>query len=348
MVSRAGYGENSTIVGDLGQSVPRFLQFCIECASVTPLVGVIILLAFIAVRRRFQPPPAPARRRRGPTRATLFTPEERSFLVVTLAIGLAYAMTMALTQSRDMIWAVGARYTPALIPFSMMLAGLLIAKVGGSSRRRWVALMLLFGFTRFAQITPWAFWADPVPLRDPGDLVAVHEPTLALARILRTQQIAYVQSLARPNPGVIARICEFLTANAAPGDIVITNYDWEAVYFHTGLPQGMKVLPSFPIYDAVRDHDLPRYVFSADGARWIVWRRAWAPVWGQDCEAILRRFAAAGIPVRLVASIPETLYENRENVHFRRFGAAGYIFPWFENLPDALIFRVDWPQGGGS
>ncbi len=53
---------------------------------------------------------------------------------------------------------------------------------------------------------------------------------------------------------------------------------------------------------------------------------------------------AAKVPVHLVASLPETLYENRENVHFRRFAGGTYLYPWFDDLPPTLIYRVDWPD----
>jgi hypothetical protein len=344
VLSRGGYVENTAILPDASLFLPRLMQFVVECASVTPLIGILILFVAISVRRRSRPRPKPKRGgRRAP--AGLFTLEERSLVVVLGAIGLGYAVVMALTQSRDVIWIVGVRYAAVIIPFSMLLAGLLIAKASRSSRKVWIILMLVFGFTKFPRSTPWTFWAEPTALRELDDLVGFHVPYRLVDRILRTGQIRYVASLASPSPGVIQRISEFLEANAAPGDIVITNYCWEALYFHTRLPQGMKVLPSFPIYEDAREHQLPSYIFGPQGARWIVWRRVWAPLWGQDCERILLDLAAARIPVRLVASIPETLYENRENVHFRRFAGDQHIFPWFDDLPDVLIYRVDWPEG---
>ena len=49
------------------------------------------------------------------------------------------------------------------------------------------------------------------------------------------------------------------------------------------------------------------------------------------------------MPVHLVASVPETLWENRENVHFRRYPGNRYIYPWYPPVPDAEIYEVDWP-----
>ena len=123
---------------------------------------------------------------------------------------------------------------------------------------------------------------------------------------------------------------------------MITNYGWEPIYFHTDLPQGLTVLPSYPVYPAVRAKNLPAYVFSAEGARWIIWRKAWGPYRGQDCGRLIDTLRASGVTVTRVATIRETLWENRENVHFRRFADNTYIYPWFEGIPDAEIYRVDW------
>jgi hypothetical protein len=208
-------------------------------------------------------------------------------------------------------------------------------------------LVLLLAFTRIGQAAPWTFWARPTPARDPNALVTFHVPVTPLARLVRTTQLQFVRSLGQPNRGVIADVSDFLRGHASPGDIVITNFAWEPVYFHTGLPQGMKVAPSFPVYAKVRAEGLPSHVWSAMGARWIVWRRAWPAFFReQDCAQILKRLAATGAHVRLVSTIRETLFENRENVHFHRFANDTYVFARYGGLPDAQIYRVDWPADG--
>jgi hypothetical protein len=50
------------------------------------------------------------------------------------------------------------------------------------------------------------------------------------------------------------------------------------------------------------------------------------------------------VPVTLVADIPETMWEKRENIHFRRFPGHDDLYGWFDDLQSTLIFRVDWPQ----
>lgn len=357
VASTAGYSENSSYLPEAGLIVARLLQFAVECASVTPLVGIAALLVALALRARRARNAAraesltrrKAKRRRDATAtaAGMFEPEERAFLAVSAALGVGYAATMAATQSRDVMWIVGVRYVPAVIPFSLAVAGMLIAKLAQRSTRLWIVLLVVFALTNLGKITPLVLWQEPAALRATDAMVGFHVPKRAVEGIVRTTQARYVFSLLDTPHGVIAGISRFLLAHAGAGDIVITNYAWEAVYFHTRLPQAMKVNASFPIYETVRQR-LPEYVYTPRGVRWIVWRRAWAPYWAQDCERIVRELTAAGIPVRLVASIPETLYENRENVHFRRFAGGDYVYPWFDDLPPTLIYRVDWPEAPGT
>jgi hypothetical protein len=227
-----------------------------------------------------------------------------------------------------------------------MIGAILIAKASRSQWRPWLALFLVFGFTKAGRLTPWTFWEEPTARRQPDAAVTFHNPPRVVDRVLRTGQIAFLESLALPDPGTTGRVIEYLKRHADRQDVVVTNYGWEPLYFHTGLKQGMTVMPFYPIYQAARERQLPEYVFRADGARWIVWRRAWGAYRGQQLDQLLGQLAQQKVPVTLVASIPETLWENRENIHFRRFPGRRYIYPWFGDVPDTLIYRVDWPSGG--
>jgi hypothetical protein len=251
---------------------------------------------------------------------------------------------MAALESRDRIWAVGLRYTPALLPFAMMLAAMLAARASRGSRVAFGAIVVLLAATKMGRLTPFAVWADSTALRPETAVVAFHQPPSVVDRLLRTGFVAYLQSLVEPTPGTTARICAFLASHARAGDIVITNYAWESLYFHTRLPQGMKIPPTYPIYPIALLRGLPDYVFGATGARWIVWRPAWGAYQGIDIPRALTALADAGISVTRVATMPETVWENRENVHFRRFAGDRYIYPWFGRLEDVQIFRVDWPS----
>jgi hypothetical protein len=282
--------------------------------------------------------------RRRARRGALFAPPERLLVVALIAVIAACVVAMALTQPPDEIFALGLRYTSAIIPFMVMLTAILVAKVGRDRWRVWTAWLLVLGLTRAGGLAPWTFWAAPRAKPDPDQVVTFHNPPGALDRAFNTEQFEFARSLVRDNPGTIANIAAFLNAHASPTDVVVTNYGWEPLYFHTHLAQGMTVLSSYPIYGAAKARGLPDYVFSAQGARWIVWRQAWGSYRGQALDQVLAELAAARIPTTLVARIPETLWENRENIHFRRFPGGRYIFPWYGQLPDALIYRIDWPR----
>lgn len=337
-----GYSANATLARSPDAFLGRMAQFGIECASVTPVVG-IALLGLILWRRQ--------QRDNGPTgqpAKTPFSSDETSLLVVLAAIVIAYAGVMALTQSRMHMWMSGLRYIPAVIPFAVIVSGLLIVKVSRSNHWIWIVLVLVFGLTKMARITPWTFWEDPKFQIMRNEFAAFHVPPDIEDRFLRTGQIGYLRSLFHTPKGTVARICEFLTTNAVPGDILITNYEWEPLYFHTRLPQGYKILPDYPIYKTARKHHLPEYVFKSEGAKWVVWRRAWGTYRGQNCEQILEALRKSGRQVEQVASIPETVWENRENIHFRRYPGREYKYQWHEEIPDALIFRVEQPGRGSS
>ena len=324
IASQAGYREAMDTTPNAPQLLPQLLQFAVECLSVTPLAGAAVLGAFV-------------RRRQG-----RLASEEHALVAACVAVMAAEALVVAATQSRDVIWIVGLHHTPAIIPLAMIVTGILLARASRRSRAAWVALMLIFGVTRFAQVVPWTLRAERRVTRNPDTLVTFHVPNRLVDALLRTGQVQFVRSLAAPNPGVVAHINEFLRANASPGDVIVTNYAWEPIYFHSRLPQGAKIAPSFPIYRHARAHHLPEYVFSAAGARWIIWRRAWPAYFKeQDAARALQDSVNAGRVPRLVARIRETMYENRENIHFRRFAGDRYIFPSYGKLPDVLIYKVE-------
>jgi hypothetical protein len=102
-------------------------------------------------------------------------------------------------------------------------------------------------------------------------------------------------------------------------------------------------MESHSIYAAARAAGLPAYVFSPDEARWLVWRAPWEDYQGYRWAEVAARLRAAGGTLQPVASFPETIWENRENLHFRRFPVVGHLYPSaVENgYPAARIWRVD-------
>jgi hypothetical protein len=337
VLSRDGYARNMMPIQGLRAFLPRLLQFGIECASVTPLVGLAMLSLWVRWREGRLNASSGRRHARLPAMVT-----DQSLAAVCLVVITMEWLVMAVTQSRQAIWNEGLHQTPSIIPLTAILTGWLVARLSASSARLWTILMLLFGLTRIPQVTPWAVGAKARVDWDPAAVVAFHMPTTLVGRFFRTTQVEFVKSLFVSNPGVITEISAFLRRNATPGDVVVTNYAWEPLYFHTHLPQASKIAPSFPIYAAVREAKLPDYVFSPTGVRWVVWRRAWpAPFAQQDLQRVLNRYRDAGLSLRLATSVPETLYENRENIHFHRFAGGDHVFAPYTNLPNTLIYRVE-------
>jgi hypothetical protein len=273
--------------------------------------------------------------------------------VLALALVSAYAVVMSAAQSALHLWEYGLRYTSALLPIGAAVTGLLIARAAAGARAPAVGIAALFAFTQL----PWnlALWMVVPPRGAPAERPAqpepaLHTPARLLDKVLRTDLLGFAHELVQWSPGTDSRIVEFLNKNAQPGDVVVTNYAWEPLYFHTGLPQGYKVLESYPIYPAARAAGLPDYTFGLEQTRWLVWRAPWEDYQGYRWADVAARLREAGATLSPVASFRETTWENRENVHFRRFPGLGYLYPLDVDLAarPALVYRVDHdrPSGG--
>ncbi len=333
LLARSGYTENAVLVPSVHDFVLRLVQCLIECASVTPLIGIGVLFLFVLVTR---------------TAAQRFQGSERALLVTTLAVVLSLLFGAAASQRSAALWVSGARYISAVIPLLAIAASLLILNV--SRRKTFIFLFLLavLTFTKFAQVTPWALWADKNPdwadkSADPEDrLVALHIPIKLIDGFFPREDFLFARDLFRENIGTLGLCVEFLRQHAAPGDLVITNYESEPLYFYTRLPQGMKIMTQDSIYDAARNHGLPEYVFGVDHARWVVWRFTWNNILVIGWPEVANHLAGEGGQISKVAEIKETGWENRENIHFHRFGDDAYLFSQNAALEPAKIFRVDW------
>jgi len=327
-IARTGYTENAVPVASIRDFFIRLIQYLIECASVTPMIGLFVLcLAGFISRRR------DARSlRRG----------KSELLVAILAVSVSYAVVIALTQRTAVLWVTGVRYTSAIIPLFAAASSVLILSISRTRNSVLAALLFVFAFTKFAQLTPWIFWADKNP--DPeSKIIALHPPSNPMTAFLPVDEVLFVRDLWRSNVGTVGKCTEFLRDHAEPKDLIITNYESEPLYFHTRLPQGMKIMRQDTIYDAARRYELPEYVFGVDHARWIVWRFNWDDYLGIQWTQVADHLQADGAQINDVAEIKETGWENRENIHFHRFSGDIYLFPNNTNLPAARIFRVDWP-----
>jgi hypothetical protein len=327
LLARTGYSENAALVESVRDFFVRLIQFLIECASVAPLIGIVLLFLCGLVAKR----------------ATQGQPRERALLVVILVVVLSYAVGMVITQRPAALWVTGVRYTSAIIPLLAIAASVLMLKISRAQTPIFLALLFLFAFTKFGQITPWTFWADKSP--DPENkIVALHVPTNTIDAFLPREDLLFARDLFQKNVGTLGQCVEFLRQHASPGDLVITNYESEPLYFHTTLAQGMKIMKQDPIYDVARGDGLPEYVFGLDHARWIVWRFNWDDYLGIRWPEVAYHLTGEGGQISKVAEIKETGWENRENIHFHRFSNDVYLFPQDTALAAANIFRVDWPS----
>lgn len=272
---------------------------------------------------------------------------EANFLVVTFALITAYALPMALMQSSNSLFLFGLRYVPALIPLLAMAAGILIWRISRGKIFVWSALLLIFGFTKLAQLNPFVAWADKIG-PDAKKFIQAHVPSRLGDAFFNTEQILFLRDLWQENPGTVGQTCKVLGRFAGPGDKLIANYAWESLYFHTRLPQALKILRDYPVYDRARRQNLPDYVFEVDGARWIVWRLYWEGYQGYRWNEVEKEILDKGGRLTQVAEVEETLWENRENIHFRRFLGRLHLYPWAASFPPAGIFRVTWPDDAGA
>lgn len=325
--ARTGYTENMVLVPAFRDFFLRSTQYLIECASVTPLIGIIVICLFVLIAR-----PGAERFRQG----------EQSLLVVIVIVGLSLALGAVATERTAAIWVTGVRYTSAIIPLLAIAASLLILRVSRGNPFIFLPLLILFAVTKFGQLTPWTLWANKSSELE-RKLVDLHTPNNAIDAFLSRENLLFVRDLFHKNIGTLGHCVEFLRQHAAPGDLVITNYESEPLYFHTGLPQGMKIMKQDPIYDVARSRGLPEYVFGVDHARWVVWRFNWDDYLGIRWPEVAEHLAQEGGKVSEVLELKETGWENRENIHFHRFSDDVYLFSQDTALKPAKIFRVDWP-----
>ena len=348
-LSSSGSALNTTAAQSAGEFIERCAQAFIESTSVTPLIGSIILFLIAALSIRWKrkdtidAAPADSASAEQQVAPRFFETNETALLLSALLTIVFYGLATAITQSSDSLWLAGMRYASAVLPLAAMVAALAIAKVSRTSVLFSILLLLVFGLTKLAQLTPWVA-GNPSGLIHFGKYsVGAHVPAKMVDRFLGTGLMAYIRDLWRENPGTVAKSCKFLSENAKPGDVLIVNYGMEPTYFYTRLPQAMGILPNYPVYQRARELGLPERVFGVDHARWIVWRSAWETGPGYAINDVLRELTERGGRITTVMEMEETVWENREDIHFHRFSDGSYLFPRTQTFPMSRIARVDWP-----
>lgn len=354
-LAASGYGANTAPLVSLARLWPRSAQFLIEYASITPVLAVVACWIVFALLDRRGRPLAIARAHhkrssaRTPAVAAVqgWSAGERMYFVTLLAVGVAYGIMLVSAESVDNLFVAGLRYAAPLIPLTMGAAALCIARIARRKPALVFALAALLIVTNVGRLIAIAPMLAPLD-DDAAGTPSLHVPITWQASLMRSSLLSYATELRRDNPGTVAGVASFLRAHAGPQDVVITNYEWEPLYFHTGLPQGLKMTPLSPAYVNAKRQGLPDFVFSVVGAKWVVWRWAWDGYMGNAWSGLSQRFAAAGGRLVKVAEVPETVWENRENIYFHRFAPAKYLYRQSggESRP-AEIYRVEWPNGHG-
>ena len=325
LVARGGWSENARPLFQPADLAVRVLQLLYEGSVAVPYVGLAVLAA-VAARR--------------------LDARARVLLLLCAALFAGYALATPIVQSPRQMWEYGLRYTSALLPLGAAATGVLVARAARGRAAVAIPIAALFAVTHVpGNLARWAIASSqPAPADPPAPQhAALHRPEHAIDLVLRTELPAFARELVETSPGTDAKLIGFLQSHAQPGDRLVTNYAWEPLSFHTRLPQADKVLPSYPIYADARAAGLPDYVFSPDTARWLVWRAPWEDYQDYRWADVAARIRAAGGVLVAVASFPETIWENRENLHFRRFPGVGYLYPRAVELvyPPAHVWRVD-------
>ena len=347
-LSSSGSELNTTAPASIGEVVERCIQAAIETTSVTPLIGTAILLVAGVLWLRLTGKQSAASGSPGAATPISSSPQlladnEKSIMLGVLATAVVYGFGTVVTQSSDSLWLAGMRYASAVLPLAAMAAAIAIIKASRGKILIWVVLMLVFVFTKLAQVTPWMSWNPSGFIRVGSFSVGAHVPAKFVDRFFGSGLFMFVRDLWRENPGTVEKTCKFLQRNAKPDDVLIVNYGMEPTYFYTHLPQAMGILPSYPVYLRAREIGLPDFVFGVDHARWIVWRSAWETGPGYAINDVLKDLVERGGKITTVLEIDETVWENREDIHFHRFSDGTYLFPRTQTFPKSRVARVDWP-----
>src|SRR5438132_6653639 len=346
-LSSSGSALNTTAAASAGEFLERCAQAFIECTSVTPLIGsALLLLAALLMRPKKKTSTGEEEPNLANTpveQSPRFLETNRISILLSVATTAAlYALATAITQSSDSLWLAGMRHASAVVPLAAMFAAIAFVKVSRGNGVICVLVLLVFTFTKLAQLTPWISWNPSGLIRCGKYSVGAHVPEQVANRFFGSGLFKYVGNLWRENPGTVAKSCRFLRDNAKPGDILIVNYGMEPTYFYTRLPQAMGILRHYPVYERARELGLPEYVFGVDHVRWIVWRSAWETGPGYAINDVIREIVERGGRITSVMEMEETGWENREDIHFHRFSDGSYLFPRTETFPMSRIARVDW------
>lgn len=323
----SGVEENTSLLPQVAELPERLVRVGIESAEAVPLLGWLLLAMAGATAGRWG------------------LSGDRELLGLAL-LGLgAFAGMLALALSVNELSVLGLRYAVGMFPLAAAVTAVLAVRAAGENLLRLALLVALFVGTHLPGASLLYVLSAGVPAPD-ATRPHFHQPQRWLGRFLRQEWLGYLLELRGSEPGSVSGIVDYLSLHAAPDDLLVTNYEWEPLAFHTDLPQALKILPHFEIRDTARAAGLPDYVFEASDARFVVWRAAWEGYQGYRFAEVRRALERRGRRLERVASVRETLWENRPELHFHRFPRLGHLYPrdvarfGYGVAPPVGIYRV--------
>ncbi len=278
---------------------------------------------------------------------------DRRLLALCGAWLAAWLVLTPLALSQPLLEVVGLRHVCGLLPIAAAATGVLVARASRGRAPIYAGLLALFAATQLpGPALPWLALGETQ--RSGG--VLWQAPRGLADKLLNTTWSSFVAGLGVRDPGALQGIVERLERESAPDDVLLSNFGWDALYWYSDRPIGMRIAPGAPVRRAAERMGLPAYVFDYDRAEWLVWRG--------DNEALLgypqtlywmrlpevrKALAARGARLEQVATFPETLWENRPELYWHRFPKAGHPFatralaagPLYS---PARLFRIHWPR----
>lgn len=334
-ISWAAAGANAHPLGSLAELPSRLGQLVAESAIAVPLLAWLGL-GWLSRRR--------------------LRDGDRELLRLAFAWMLAATLVAPLFLSTALLEVVGLRYLCALLPIGCSVTGMLIARAAeGRPLRSAGMLAVLAGTHLLGPAVPWLTIGDT---RRIGD-VLVRVPREAADKVFNTTWWYFVRGLGQRDPGTLPALVEILRREAGPDDIVLTNFGWDNLYFYTQLPQSMRISPvAAAVRREARVLHLPPFLTGVRGTDWVIWRGGDESalgyaftIFGQiDWPMLQTRFDALGAQIERVATLPETLWENRPELYWHRFPRVGQPFAPRAlgaaglNHGEARVYRVRWPE----
>lgn len=274
---------------------------------------------------------------------------DRRLLALCGAWLAACALLTPLALSQPLLEVVGLRYVCGLLPIAAAVTGVVIARASRGRTAVYAALLALFAATHLAGgALPWL--ASGETHRAAG--VLWQTPRATSDKLFNTTWLSFATSLGVREPTTLDRIVEQIDRGAAPDDVVLTNFGWDALYWYSARPIGMRIATDAPVRRAARQLGLPAYVFGYDRARWLVWRGGNETLLGYPLTLLQWRLPEVraqlerrGARLEEVARFPETLWANRPELYWHRFAGDDRPFApaaLADRSPyeDARVFRI--------